>query len=229
MKSVILLLAVSVTFFSSCTTAYKSGQTPDDVYFSPARPETDENRYDEDERSSVQNTEEYYEDRYLRMKVRNRYRWNELDEWYYSGSRYNYNYYNSCACICTNPWTPYSYWNNYYNPYNHNYLVINPKTSTTYNKPRTFNLRSYNENLLTNSGTNIKGSSPGNNTYTAPRRTTNTNSKSDDTGNFLRNIFKNTESSGSSNTNSSGNSSNNNSSSSGSTPSKSTSAPVRRF
>jgi hypothetical protein len=45
-------------FFISCTTAYKSGQTPDDVYFSPERPvdeyfrvekRTDESRYNKNE------------------------------------------------------------------------------------------------------------------------------------------------------------------------------------
>ena len=30
-------LALTVAVFSSCTTAYKTGQTPDDVYFSPVR------------------------------------------------------------------------------------------------------------------------------------------------------------------------------------------------
>ena len=39
MKSQILLLALTVAALSSCTTAYKTGQTPDDVYFSPARPQ----------------------------------------------------------------------------------------------------------------------------------------------------------------------------------------------
>ena len=39
----------------------------------------DERRY--------QSSEEYYDDRYLRMKVNNRYRWSELDDYYYYGNR----------------------------------------------------------------------------------------------------------------------------------------------
>ena len=39
MKSKILLLALIVAVLSSCTTAYKTGQTPDDVYYSPTRPQ----------------------------------------------------------------------------------------------------------------------------------------------------------------------------------------------
>ena len=37
MNSRIILLGLAVAAFSSCSTAYKAGQTPDDVYFSPAR------------------------------------------------------------------------------------------------------------------------------------------------------------------------------------------------
>jgi uncharacterized lipoprotein len=37
MKTKLLLLAVSVAVFSSCSTMYKTGQTPDDVYYSPLR------------------------------------------------------------------------------------------------------------------------------------------------------------------------------------------------
>ena len=42
MNSKILLLALFVAALSSCTTAYKTGQTPDDVYYSPARPQGEE-------------------------------------------------------------------------------------------------------------------------------------------------------------------------------------------
>ena len=38
MKSSLPLLAIALVF-GSCTTAYKSGQTPDDVYYSPTRPQ----------------------------------------------------------------------------------------------------------------------------------------------------------------------------------------------
>ena len=37
MNSRIILLGLAVAAFSSCSTAYRTGQTPDDVYFSPAK------------------------------------------------------------------------------------------------------------------------------------------------------------------------------------------------
>jgi len=231
MKPVILLLAVSVAALSSCTTAYKSGQTPDDVYFSPTRPQADnDDDQDKEEDKTTYNNQQNYEDRYLRMKVQNRQRWSELDDWYRYESRYNYTH-STCACICENPWTPSTYWNNYYNPYTHNWVIVNPKTSTTYNKPRTVNLNAYNNNILTNTTySNPKGTSSGNRTYSAPRTTTTTTTKSsdDNSGGFLRNLFKSSNSSSnSSSSNSSSNSSS--SSSSSSKSSSSSSAPVRRF
>jgi hypothetical protein len=36
MKIKYLLFVCSIAVFSSCSTAYRSGQTPDDVYYSPA-------------------------------------------------------------------------------------------------------------------------------------------------------------------------------------------------
>ena len=62
MKSAILLLALSAIIFSSCTTAYKSGQTPDDVYYSPARPQDE---YVKAQRNDNRYSDDYYEDRYL--------------------------------------------------------------------------------------------------------------------------------------------------------------------
>src|SRR5215204_1261969 len=112
MKSFLLILSLSLVF-TSCSTAYKSGQTPDDVYFSPERPraeyvrvdDDEEDRYDRGQSNSSNN--DYYnyeEERYLRMKVRNRQRWSYLDNDFYSYNPYiyrNYNYYNS-------PWNSYS-------------------------------------------------------------------------------------------------------------------------
>lgn len=121
------LLGIAIAF-GSCTTAYKTGQTPDDVYSSPAPPESeyvktnrnDDRRYRqyEDEYSDYQD----YDDRYLRMKVRNRALWSDLDDWYYYGNRYNFSYYNNWnywndPFYWNNPWSPVSYWNTYYNPY----------------------------------------------------------------------------------------------------------------
>ena len=86
MKSFLLLLSLSLVF-ASCSTAYKSGQTPDDVYFSPERPQQEYVRADQEDddkyyRGEQNRSSDYYnyeEDRYLRMKVRNRNRWVYID------------------------------------------------------------------------------------------------------------------------------------------------------
>ena len=153
MKRQILLLAITAAALSSCTTAYKSGQTPDDVYFSPARPqdeyvqvkEKDEYRYDD----------EYYDDRYLRMKVQNRTRWDYLDDWYsYDRYGYRYNYYYGTY------YNPYTSWNYYYNPYCRNNVVIyNPKQSysvANVPKPRNFNVGSYTNTSYNNANNNVR-------------------------------------------------------------------------
>jgi hypothetical protein len=95
---------------------YKSGQTPDDVYYSPGRDglavkENEQVRYDE-----YINSED---DQYLRMKVANRSRWNSLDDFdYWYDSRYDFGqrYYS---------YGGYNSWNNLYawNPY---YYSLNP-------------------------------------------------------------------------------------------------------
>ncbi|ULT45750.1 hypothetical protein KRR40_22485 [Niabella defluvii] len=128
-KSTTLLFLVGVALaFAGCSTAYRTGQTPDDVYSSPAPTQeeyakikkTDERRY----RTYDDADEEYedYDDRYLRMKVRNRNRWSDLNDWYYYGDRYNFSYYNNWAYwndpwYWNNPWSPVSYWNMWYNPW----------------------------------------------------------------------------------------------------------------
>lgn len=128
MKFKILLSAFSaIAIISSCSTAYKNSQTPDDVYYSPAsgtekyisrEKETYTRRYDTEERQ-------------IRMRVYD-YRWRSLD--------YDYDY--GCS------YSPYYYGYNhgyYYNPYYYpvpvyNYgPVVNPKNNT----PRMTNLSSY--------------------------------------------------------------------------------------
>lgn len=234
MKSSILLLAVSVAALSSCSTSYKTGQTPDDVYFSPTRPEKEETFTEKyDDRESRYN-DEYYDDRYLRMKVHNRTRWSDLDDWYYY-DRYSlgYNYYYGSYH------NPYNSWNYYYNPYcccHTNTIYSNPKTGIAYNKPRVFNLGSYNVNTSGNNNSNPKygGQTTTNgNTYNGPRNSSNSGTNNN-SGNILRNIFNSSNPSSSNSNNNSSSGNNNNSSSSSSSSSSSgnsgsTPAPVRRF
>ena len=52
----------------------------------------------------INNDQDYYDDRYLRMKVRNRTQWSDLDDWYYYDNRYSYSSYRNW----NNPWSPVS-------------------------------------------------------------------------------------------------------------------------
>jgi uncharacterized membrane protein YgcG len=247
MKSFLPILSLLLVV-SSCSTAYKSGQTPDDVYFSPTRPQEeyvrverdDDRRYRSEERVNDDRAggSDYYnyDDRSLRMKVRNRNRWNDMDYDSYSYNPYyrNYNsyYYNS-------PWNSYSYWNYYYNPYASRVIILNPKTAA-YNRPRTTNLRVFdntqdpkvnaNDTRYRTGSTYNNSNNTNRSRSTAPRR---------NVGNDLRTIFgsdnnststprSSTPSEPKSSTNSSNNSSSSGSSGS-SSGSSGGSAPARRF
>jgi hypothetical protein len=125
MKYRILLIALSAAAFSSCSSVYKSGQTPDDVYYSPARPIEEERKQ---EREQVYNRPA--EDRQIRMAIYDR-RWRDFDDDYnchYDPYRYGYTYG--------------YYYNPYYYPspvYISNIKINNPKNTTI----RTTNLGSY--------------------------------------------------------------------------------------
>lgn len=97
-----LLLLIAAVGLGSCSTIYKSGQTPDDVYYSPAPQQravasnnNDSDEYYADEEdgdyvnvSTDQDRNAYSgEDNYLRMKVRNRSMWSSLD--YYDAMAYS--------------------------------------------------------------------------------------------------------------------------------------------
>ena len=199
MKTAILLLVVSAVVLSSCSSAYKTGQTPDDVYYSPARQLVENENVKKEEKKDTY-TDEYYADRYLYMKVRNRYRWNDLNDWYnYDRYSYGYNYYYGS----TN--NPYNSWNYYYNPYcccHTNNIYSYPKYATVKPivKPHNFNLGGYTNTIYNNNNTNSNTS--GNRVYT------NTNyNNTNGAGKTTRTIFER-------------NNNNNSSSSSSSTPSR---------
>jgi hypothetical protein len=165
MKRQILLLAITAAALSSCTTAYKSGQTPDDVYFSPTRPQDEYVRVKEKEEN--QYDDEYYDDRYLRMKVHNHAQWNSLDDWYsYERYGYSYNYYDHYYGTYYNPYTS---WNYYYNPYCRNNVIAYYPGQTGHPgqmnvaqnvpKPRSFNLASYTNTNYNNANSNFKTNS----------------------------------------------------------------------
>ena len=131
MNSKLLLISFSIITLASCSTAYKTGQTPDDVYFSPVRSYGEEKREDKQEERDEARNKTSWEDRQIRMGTYDR-RWRDFDnDISYNPYQYGYNYgyyynpfyaaypvYNTCNCAC---------------------VVSNPKTTT----PRMANLGGY--------------------------------------------------------------------------------------
>lgn len=184
MNTKLLLIAISVAAFSSCSTLYKSGQTPDDVYFSPVR------LYGEDRQEEQRDEVKTYgtEDRTIRMGINDpRYRDFNND---YSYNPYNYGF-------------NYGY---YYNPYYWPYPVYssvyimpyNPKNTT----PRTVNLGAYNQTSIKTYPNPKSGSSK-------PVKSYNNSNNGSAVGNVIRQLFTPGETSNSGFNNSSSNSSSN--------------------
>lgn len=222
MKSTSTFTLVSLALvFASCTSAYKSGQTPDDVYYSPARPQAEYVRQEKnDDQMYRYDDEAYRDDRYLRMKIRDP-RYNGLYDDYYSYNPYYYHYYNG-NLIYNSPWSSYSYWNYYYNPYCSHVITVVPKVPV-YNKPRTFDLSVYTPQPTYNSN-NPKANVRGSNTYSNQGyRPNNYQNSGRDAGSFLRDVFSGGNS-GSSPSRSSTSSSSSSSSSSGSSSGSSSSS-----
>lgn len=150
MKSYIFLLALAVVAMSSCTTAYKTGQTPDDVYYSPVRPQDEYVRTENRDNRYYEGSDDYYTDRYIRMRIQNRYQWSVLDDYYFNNPyAYSpYAYYGNWS----SPWNSYWAWNSYYNPYYsspwHYYggspiIIKNPVRYTPPSRAVVFNPNSY--------------------------------------------------------------------------------------
>lgn len=197
MKSLITL-AVSGVVLSSCS-VYRSGQTPDDVYYSPAPRQTaayvqaddgrdDGKRYNNRNNRSNYGYDDYAtaDDRWLMMRVRNRSRWSMFDDYnYYSpyntwgwggfhpGMSMGYGYYSPYHYSYSyNHFNDYWYWNSYYNPYYSNVIVINPKTNPAgYTRIRNFNLNTYN-----NAGYNNRRTINNRPQFNSNQRYNNTNS-----------------------------------------------------
>ncbi|MGZ3848191.1 MAG: hypothetical protein ACXVBR_13670 [Flavisolibacter sp.] len=223
MKSYLPVLSLAI-FLANCTSAYKSGQTPDDVYFSPGRPQdeyvTTENNHDNQYRSE----EADRNDRYLRMKIRDR-RWATLDDGYYAYDYYPAygNYYPSNSYGFNSAWNAPYLWNYYYNPYcgGSGIIISNPK-STVYNRPRFYNLRVFDNPVNTTNPKNFKTTL--NPSYSHPSSNNgNYRNSGKNAGDFLRNVFSGSgnSNSGSGSTNSKTYSSGTGSSSSGSSSSSS--------
>jgi hypothetical protein len=230
MKSAILPALVFMVAFSSCTTAYKSGQTPDDVYYSAARTQPEKERVEKEESRDYTYSDDYYDDRFLRMKVRNRYQWNDLNDWYYY-DRYSFGYNYAWGSY----YNPYNAWNYYYNPYcccHGNNAYNSPKIASIKPivRPHNFNLGGYtNTNINNSNAVNGKSSGRAGNSRPVYNNSNNTNSGGKGLSNTVRTIFSgnenNNRSSGSSGSSSrTYTPSNSNSSSSGSSSSGSSSS-----
>ncbi|MEO6230388.1 MAG: hypothetical protein ABIP10_09690 [Ferruginibacter sp.] len=219
MNNKLLLLAILVTAFSSCTTLYKSGQTPDDVYYSPARPvgvtevrndrRNDDRRYDNRDYATQYN----YESAIIRMGIYDP-RWRYLDDYSYSPYNYGFNH------------------GYYYNPYYWPYPVYSPVFLTPSNPkvttPRMNNLGAYGS---TTGFTNTTPTLNHSNTTIPTRRYNNSNNGSA-FGNAIRQVLgaNNDNNSNSGNSNNSNNNtrsytpSTNTNSSTGSRPASSSSS-----
>lgn len=170
MKLNLFILAIAAFSLGSCSTAYKSGQTPDDVYFSPVR-SVDE-RESRDEVRTYDSRPDAYEEREIRMSTRDR-RWRDINDDY----GYNYRY------------DPYRYGYNYgyyYNPYYYNrpvflpgYTIVNPKNTT----PRTTNLGSYKNSTL-----EVANNKTGQTRWVPSSRSYN-NNNSNNAGSFIRRVI----------------------------------------
>lgn len=221
MNSKFLLLLFSVAGFTSCSTAYRSSQTPDDVYFSPVRPVDDDERRDEQKDSTFTVNNAGNDSNYPSSTIG------------YPRSRdYDYDY-------------GYRYPRHRRYRSNSTYVYVDPKLPgggkpivTT--KPRKFNPKSYSSDAPSATSDPVRDPKTGKTTTTSssrgntPVRTFDTRSSNSGSalGNIMKNIFNG---SGSDNNNSSSgssrSSSTSNSSSSGSSSgsSGSNSAPVRTF
>jgi hypothetical protein len=163
MKSSLLITAVALLGLGSCS-VYKSGQTPDDVYFSPAKEK--DSYVAANMRSDRYSGYEYDnpDDRWLRMRVRDPYRWSTFDDYGYGYANYGYNswaynpYSLSYSYFSPFGWNSYWMWNNYYNPYYSQIVVLNPKTQpAVYNRVRNLSLSSYtNRNYNNRNNPNVR-------------------------------------------------------------------------
>ena len=126
MKARILLLAAGIASLTSCSSLYKTGQTPDDVYYSPARPVAEYVQNNKDDQydgyqSYQQYQDSYRNDRFLRLSM-------SMGSPYYMSVYNDYGGFdwrsNAYAYYGNSPWNNYWAWNNFYNPYAYSYCSV---------------------------------------------------------------------------------------------------------
>ncbi|HUQ66023.1 MAG TPA: hypothetical protein VM101_07700 [Flavitalea sp.] len=215
MKTKLIAAVTAIIALSSCS-VYRSGQTPDDVYYSPGRGkeqaayvQADDAR-DDGKRYNNQPSYNGYDDyatpddRWLMMRVRNRSRWSYFDDYNYYNPYNNFGYngfggYGSYGFgyqpgfsfgLGFGSYDPFGYsmFNNYYN-WNSYYNPYYPKVIVVNPKtdPGAYNrIRSFNLNSYSNSNYN------NNRSVMRPNGRANGYNNSNNTlGNSFRRVFSN--------------------------------------
>jgi hypothetical protein len=111
MQKVLFVSLIAASLLTGCSAVYQSGQTPDDLYFSPGKElSASEVRKQNNDEERYQQNVSTIDDRYLRMKVTNRNQWSSIDDYsYWNDMRYNFR-----------PNYTYNGFNNYYGHPNFN-------------------------------------------------------------------------------------------------------------
>lgn len=211
---ILLITAISTAALASCSSAYRSGQTPDDVYYSPVQ-----NVEESQSSQKYRNQDVSAEERALRMSARDR-RW----RYWYDDYEYRYDPYRNVYTY-VNYYSPNYHFYPVFCGWSHGYpIVINDPRSTV---PRRTNLQSYNSHTQM-----TVGNPKTNSTQTiSSRGIYNNSNNSSKNGGWVREILTNrSNSSGNSNNNRSYNpsSGSSQSSSSGSSGRSSGGSPVSR-
>ncbi|HXB44615.1 MAG TPA: hypothetical protein VNV85_11180 [Puia sp.] len=166
MKALNIIIIGATIALSSCSSAYRTEQTPDDVYYSPGQQAARSSN------SATSSNGEYYNanpnDQYLMMKVQDPTRWSTFDEYGYDGfySPYNSFGYGAGYYSAFSPWMTFGYWNPYYsymnsyymwnsfyNPYYYGIIVVSPKYPSYYNAYaglHPFNVNAYRNGINSN-------------------------------------------------------------------------------
>jgi hypothetical protein len=216
MKTRHLLLFLLIAVFSSCSSAYRTTQTPDDVYYSPAPPPpieyvTTENQQDKD--TYANHNADISEDLAIRRGINDsRYRSNISLDFGYGYSPYGY-YGSSFYSPYSSFYNPYTYTGATFYPHNYNYYGYNSPFTNYYYSPfnnyyyppiyvstpvsnyrgaRTYNLGVYNNNVNANR-VNMHPGQPNttNSVPVAPVRTfpTQPSNNRSGVGNLIRRVF----------------------------------------
>lgn len=176
MNTKLLLIVLAVAGLSSCSTAYKIEQTPDDVYYSPAPRQDNYVHVINEEDKNVYNNSSV-EDREILRRVNNR-RWRKRHYDYEYDYPYGYGIY------------PYGYNNNY--P-----VYVYPEAnnlSSNFKGPRKYNLGTYSKPVVTyttdpKTGKIISTPNSTTNTGSSIRTFTKPNSNGSGVGNLIRKVF----------------------------------------